>query len=143
MGSGLRKEDVYKHVQASGHEIDSTLQNIGVVETSSGLRVLEAAEIVRATQSLFNGIMRNGLPIKNLQPEECVAVCDDIDGEVLKYVLTTLGTNNGDVWCLDELKMGKAAVRVIFHEIKVGLLKSNIICIQDTYILTQLGILTF
>jgi hypothetical protein len=119
IGHDLSKEELLKNVQASEYELDRTLRKIGVIETSRGLRVLEQVEIIRATQMLFNGIMRNGVSLQNLDQNLCISWCEFEEGKVMKYVLSTLGSAEADVWHLDELRVGQASVRVIFNNIKV------------------------
>ncbi len=94
------------------------------METAAGLRVLQYPEIVHATRLLFNGIISNGLMLNCLSEDCCLSFYDAEDGEVMKFVLSTMGSKvQAGFWNLNYGLVGRAAVRVVFGATKVSIIR--------------------
>ncbi len=104
----------------SESELEVAFRKHGIVETAAGLRVLQYSEIVEATRLLFNGIISHGLMLDCLSEDKCLSFYDAEDGDVIKFVLSTIGSKGqAGLWNLNCGLVGRAAVRVVFGAKKV------------------------
>ena len=118
------KQELIKLTPASKYEIELALSKIGITEINGSLQLLSKEMINDICTKLFGAVILDSWKLSEISEEKALSICQPYDGEVVKHVLSKLGNfdAHSSTWALDQSKVARQAVHIIFAKQTVILL---------------------